>query len=180
MKRLWSLPLLALAGLLTVADAAIVRSHEYSPVCAFQPTQAPGYTVIAMDKAHSTPKNIQSHKETEGFQVDNVVVGDIQFAIEKNATEKVFFALNRFCNPEIFPLEGNNPRIVIDIKKVSSWNGRARIPVNGLLIKQVRISFHRDQNKLRIVLDLNPSMDYVAAPIYYKAEGVYCIEVRAK
>lgn len=175
MKRLWSLPLLALAGLLTAADAA----NKYSPVYAFHPTQAPGYTVIAMDKAHSTPKNIQSHKETEGFQVDNVVVGDIQFEIEKNATEKVFFALNRFCNPEIFPLEGNNPRIVIDIKKVSSWNGRARIPVNGLLIKQVRIYFHRDQNKLRIVLDLNPSMDYAAVPIYYKAEGVYCIEVRA-
>jgi hypothetical protein len=102
--------------------------------------------------------------ETEDFQVDNVVVGDIQFAIEKNATEKVFFALNRFCNPEIFPLEGNNPRIVIDIKKVSSWNGRARIPVNGLLIKQVRTYFHLDQNKLRIVLDLNFSMDYVAVP----------------
>jgi hypothetical protein len=117
---------------------------------------------------------------SEAVQDDSVIVGDIQFTIEKNGTEKVCFVLNRFCNPTIFSLEGNNPRIVIDIKNVSSWNGKSRMGVNGMLITQVRSHFHRDHNKLRIVMDLNSSMDYVAEPIYYEAEGLFCIAVRAK
>ena len=67
-----------------------------------------------------------------------------------------------------------------DIKNVLSWNGKSRISVNGLLIKQVRTHFHRDHNKLRIVLDLKPFVDYVAEPLYYEPEGLFCIAVGAK
>ena len=117
---------------------------------------------------------------SDAAQDDRVIVGDIQFTIEKNGTERVCFVLNRFCIPTIFSLEGSKPRIVIDIKDVSSWSGKSRIPASGILIRQVRRYFHRDQNKLRIVLDLNPSMHYVAKPVYYEAEGLFCIAVGAE
>jgi hypothetical protein len=110
---------------------------------------------------------------------EGVIVGDIQFISEKSGTEKVCFAMNRFCDPQVFSLEGGKPRIVIDIKDVHSWSGKPRVPVNGVLIMQVRTHFHRDQHKLRIVLDLTPSLDYTADPLYYQAEGLYCIAVVA-
>jgi len=149
-------------------------------VMAFQPSQPSGNNEIVMDKADSSPNNSHPNKKLEQSQTDIVVVGDIQYEIEKNGTEKVCFELNRFCNPKVFSIEGNNPRIVIDIKNVSSWKGKSRITVNAVLIRQVRSHLHRAHNKLRIVLDLSPSLDYVAEPLYYKAEGVYCIAVKRK
>jgi hypothetical protein len=109
-----------------------------------------------------------------------VVVGDIRFTGNESGTERVCFVLNRFCGPQVFSLEGSNPRIVIDVKDVQSWKGNSKIPVNGVLVRQVRTHFHRDTHTLRIVLDLTPAMDYTADPIYYQAEGIYCMAVSAK
>ena len=95
-----------------------------------------------------------------------------------NDREKVFITLNNFSTPEILTLEGDKPRIVIDIKNVSSWNKHYRTPINGNLIKQIRTYLHRDTGKLRIVLDLNPFENYFIDRICYKTENIYCIEVR--
>ncbi len=149
-------------------------------VMAFQPSRPSGNNEKEMDKADSSPNDARPTKKIGHSQTDILVVGDIQYEIEKNGTEKVCFGLNRFCSPKVFSIEGNNPKIVIDIKNVSSWKGKSRIPVNALLIRQVRSHLHRAHNKLRIVLDLSPSMDYVVEPLYYKAEGVYCIAVKRK
>ena len=111
---------------------------------------------------------------------DEVVVGDIQFVKEKGGIERVCFLLNPFCSPKVFSLEGTHPRIVIDIMNVHSWKDKPKMPVEGVLIRQVRTHFHKDKNKLRIVLDLMPSMDYTAEPFYYKAEGIYCMAVSGK
>ena len=147
-------------------------------VMAFQPTQSSGNMEIAVDTADSGPEKPRPDRKAEYSQAESIVVGNIQYEIEKTGTEKVCFVLNRFCNPKVFSIEGNNPRIVIDIENVYSWKGKSRIPVNALLIKRVRTHFHRGHNKLRIVLDLSPSIDYVVEPLYYKAERVYCIEVK--
>jgi hypothetical protein len=110
---------------------------------------------------------------------DVVTVGDIQFN-KRNGNEKVCFVLKPFCNPRVFSLEGNKPRIVMDIVNVHSWKGRSKMPVEGVFVRQVRTHFHSDQKRLRIVLDLTPSRDYTAEPLYYKAEGIYCISVSTK
>lgn len=34
---------------------------------------------------------------------DGVIVGDIRSMTEKSGTEKVCFALNRFCDPQVIP-----------------------------------------------------------------------------
>jgi len=46
------------------------------------------------------------------------------------------------------------------------------------LVKQLRTYWHRDINKLRIVLDLNFAEDYIIDQAYNETENVYCIEVR--
>ena len=109
-----------------------------------------------------------------------LIVGEITFAKEKDGRERVCIPFNQPCMPEIFSIPGKKPRIVLDLKKVSQWPGKAVIPTNGLLIQQVRMHLYKDEGKLRIVLDLNPTMDYGVAPSYYEAENTYCIDVSRK
>ena len=80
--------------------------------------------------------------------------------------------------PKIFTLEGDKPKIVIDIKPVSFWSGQNRTPVKGNLVRQIRAHLHPDTNKLRIVLDLNPSENYFINQIYYEKKNIYCIQVK--
>lgn len=108
---------------------------------------------------------------------DGIIVKSIKFESEKNR-ETVFIAANNFFVPEILTLEGDKPRIVIDIQPVSSWSGEARTPVNGNLIRQIRTFLHHDAKKLRVVLDLNPSENYYINQLFYKKENMYCLEVR--
>jgi ketosteroid isomerase-like protein len=108
---------------------------------------------------------------------NNVIIKSIKFEAKKDR-DKVFIASNTFFVPEILTLEGDDPRIVIDIKPVSSWSGRSTTLVEGNLIRQIRTHLHPDTKKLRIVLDLNPSENYFINQIYYEKKNIYCIEIR--
>ena len=109
-----------------------------------------------------------------------LIVGDITFVKEKGGRERICIPFNRTCLPNIFSIPGKNPRIVLDLEKVSRWPGKEIISTNGLLIQQVRMHMHKNERKLRVVLDLNPKMDYDVAPSYYEAENVYCVDVSRK
>lgn len=106
-----------------------------------------------------------------------IIVKSIKFNIEKDR-EKVFVALNNYSIPKVLTLNGGRPRVVVDVKNVSSWKGLSIIPVNGKLIKQIRTHFHHDSKKLRIVLDLTQSEDNIINKTFNKAENIFCVEVR--
>ncbi len=118
----------------------------------------------------------QDH-EIKAVLPNGIIIKSIKFEPKKDR-EKVFIASNTFFVPEILTLEGDKPRIVIDIKPVSSWSGRHRTPVKGNLIRQIRTHLHPGTKKLRIVLDLNPSENYFINQVYYEKKNIYCIEVR--
>ncbi len=126
-------------------------------------------------EARAVDKGERSH-EIKASSSNKIIVKSIKYKIEKDR-EKVFIALNNFTTPKIFSLKGDKPRIVIDIKNVSSWSGHYRTPVNGNLIKQIRTFLHHDTEKLRIVLDINSSENYSINQIYDQTENIYCIEV---
>ena len=105
------------------------------------------------------------------------IIKSIKFKIEKDH-EEVLIALNNFSIPEVQSLEGDKPRIVIDINNVASWKGHYKIPINGNFIKQIRTYLHRDTGKLRIVLDLKYSDDYIIDQTYYRKTNIYSITVR--
>lgn len=115
-----------------------------------------------------------------GVAAQDVHVGQIQALSDKNGTDKVCFVLKPFCDPKVFSIEGDRPRIVVDIENVQAWVDTPTVLLNGPSIRQVRSHLHREQNKLRIVLDLTPSRDYTAEPVYYESEGIYCIAVGTK
>ncbi|MCF8130101.1 MAG: AMIN domain-containing protein [Deltaproteobacteria bacterium] len=110
----------------------------------------------------------------------SLIVGEITFAKEKDGRERVCIPFNQRYMPEIFSIPGKKPRIVVDLKEVSQWPEKAIIPTNGLLIQQVRMHLYSNVGKLRIVLDLDPSMDYGVSPSYYEGENIYCIDVSRK
>lgn len=127
-------------------------------------------------EAQTVDKTGRSH-EIKASSSNKIIVKSIKYKIEKDQ-EKVFIVFNKFSTPKILTLDGDKPRIVIDIKNVPFWSGQYRTPVNGNLIKQIRTYLHRDIEKLRIVLDINPSEKYLINQINYQTENIYCIEVR--
>ena len=121
-------------------------------------------------------KKGRSHK-IKALSPTKIIVKSIKFNIEKDR-EKVFVALNNYSIPKVLTLNGGMPRVVVDVKNVSSWKGLSIIPVNGKLIKQIRTHFHHDAKKLRIVLDLKKSEDNIINKSFNKAENTFCVEVR--
>jgi len=107
------------------------------------------------------------------------VVSGIHIEVDPTS-EKVFVTLNGFSLPKAFDIDGKNPRIVIDIWNVVAWEGPSRILANGKLIKQIRTYLHKDENKLRIVLDLNvnPLRDYSITQLYDVKKNTYWLEIR--
>jgi len=85
-------------------------------------------------------------------------VKNINFEM-KNENETVTIELDQFVIPTIFDLNGKRPRLVIDIMDILPWKGQYKTPVNGRIINQIRAYFHRESKKIRIVLDLNSSID---------------------
>jgi ketosteroid isomerase-like protein len=124
----------------------------------------------------SDDKAGQDH-EIKAVVPNNIVIESIKFKPEKDR-ENVFIASNTFFVPDILTLEGDHPKIVIDIKPVSFWSGRYRTPINGKLIRQIRTHLHSGTKKLRIVLDLNPAENYFINQVYYEKKNIYRIEIR--
>jgi hypothetical protein len=108
---------------------------------------------------------------------NKIIVKSIKFKTAKNYDE-VFIALNTFSIPKVRSIEGDNPRIIINIDKVSSWSGQNNIPVNGNLIKKIRTYRPPNTKKFRIILDLKPSDDYIINQTYDRKTNIYSISIR--
>ncbi len=92
--------------------------------------------------------------------------------------DRVCIRMNRFFIPEVFSLVESKPRIVVDIPDVHRWEGTDRREVNGPLVKRIRTYLHRDEDRLRVVLDLLPADAYAIDQTYYRGENVFCIVVK--
>ena len=105
-------------------------------------------------------------------------IKDIKFKLKEDGKEVVYIYANRDFAPSVFALNGGNPRLVIDIKDLPAYKkGPSKIVVNGRFIRQIRTYFHDKSNTLRVVLDHDPSINYVVNQIFFEAEKVYVIEV---
>jgi hypothetical protein len=122
---------------------------------------------------------VTTKSETFGDQQGGkIIIKSISYEIDRNNLEKVLIDFNQFYTPAPFVLEKDRPRVVLDIKNSTDWKGPKVIPVNGQWIKKVRSHFYSDKRKLRIVLDLAPSLDYTTKQVFYKAENIYSLEIK--
>ena len=97
-------------------------------------------------------------------------------------SEKILFDLKGFHPPHTFTINGNQPRLVCDFKNAQLGQGvKPRIPVNGSLIKDIRVAYHpRPAAKVRVVLDLLPDRAYEVEQIYFRQEAQFALILNAK
>ena len=108
-----------------------------------------------------------------------IAVKDIRYSLEEEGKELVFIEFNRFYTPAVSIIQGEVPRIVLDLTNVSSFKQKqwAAISVGGKLIKRIRSSKNHQTNAARIVLDMEPSKNYYVNPVFYEKENIYSLEV---
>ncbi|MBI9085167.1 MAG: hypothetical protein JEZ11_16345 [Desulfobacterales bacterium] len=104
--------------------------------------------------------------------------GQLRLASATNS-EKFFIALDHFFIPIVSTIDGDNPRIIIDIQGVPRWQEPATREVAGTWIHRIRSHLHRETpHRLRIVLDLKDAEALTLNQTYMTAENVYCLEIR--
>jgi tetratricopeptide (TPR) repeat protein len=95
-----------------------------------------------------------------------LTVKKIVFTRDKGGRERIALYCNQSCVPELFSLEEENPRVVMDMKGVFLIQTKARnVNTGGKLIKRVRSYLDKQTKILRVVLDLEPSKYYIVRPM---------------
>lgn len=110
-----------------------------------------------------------------------IAVKSLRFKARDNGRDSIFIEFDRFYAPSITSIEGDKPRIVLDMENVSSFKvEKAVIKVDGEHIRQIRASLDRKTRKARIVLDLEPLKDYYVQPEFAQKENLYSLHVLAE
>jgi tetratricopeptide (TPR) repeat protein len=107
-----------------------------------------------------------------------LTVKNIAFNRSKGGIERIALFCNQSCVPELFCLEGRNPRLVMDMKGVFLIQTKARnISTGGKFIKSVRSYLDKQTKILRIVLDMEPSKYYIVRPMQ-DPSGNYMLTIK--
>ena len=173
-KRLADLPALKEIAPETVGKKIATRSETPKDPTGEKPPDKPEDTrTAALEKSAEPSPGPEIHQEPK------TIVTGIDVEVGKTS-EKVLVHLKGFSVPKAFDIDGENPRIVIDIWNVSTWNGPSRLPSKGKVIRRIRTYLHKNENKLRIVLDLNvnPYRDYSITQLYDVKKNTYWLEIQ--
>ena len=107
-----------------------------------------------------------------------LTVKNIVFNRSKDGIERIALLCNQSCVPELSSLEGDNPRVVMDMKGASLIQSKARnVNTGGRLVKRIRSNLNKQTNILRIVLDMEPSKSYIVRPMQ-DPSGNYMLTIK--
>lgn len=113
-------------------------------------------------------------------RAEGLFLRKIDFDRHPDGSERACFAFTADFSPDLFALEGDRPRVVVDVSAVSGWDGKAKFPVAGKLAQRIRCYYHRDTRKLRIVVDLDPAFDFVVDPVFDQKRHILCLKMRRR
>jgi len=107
-----------------------------------------------------------------------LTVKKITFTSDKIVGEWISIFCNQSCAPELFSLEGENPRVVIDMKGVFLIQTKARnVNTRGRFVKKIRNYLNEQTNILRVALDMEPSKAYIVRPRRDPPENAYVLMI---
>ena len=107
-----------------------------------------------------------------------LTVKKIAFAADESTGEWITLSCNQSCVPELFSIEGENPRLVMDMKGVSLLQPKVRnINTGGKLVKGIRSYLDTKTKILRVVLDLEPSKNYIVCPVQDPFNYTYMLRI---
>ncbi len=134
--------------------------------------------ILSSAFAFITTNNAAAVQPAQKKEEVPLIIKDVTFKLEKGGKEIVLIYSNHYFEPTVFSLDGERPRLVIDIKNLTTYKkDPSKIVANGTLIKQVRTYFNSKSKTLRVVLDLHPFMNYIVSQFFFKAENVYVVKV---
>ena len=103
------------------------------------------------------------------------VLRSITFDKSSNRGEMVLFKFSDFHPPAIFGIEKGQPRVVCDFKGAKAEAGvKKKIDVNGRYVKSIRVGKHRNPDRLRVVLDLEPN-NYDLQQVFFKDDNLFVL-----
>lgn len=105
-----------------------------------------------------------------------VAIKDIRFRLLPEE-ESVIIEMEPYTVPAVFSLNGDSPRVVIDIRGVHDWVGKSILPIDGRFIRRIRTHLHRKLRKLRIVLDLSPPGNYNISRVAHPRASKYMLSI---
>jgi tetratricopeptide (TPR) repeat protein len=107
-----------------------------------------------------------------------LTVKRIVFTPAQTGGEWITLFCNQSCTPDLFTLEEENPRVVMDMKEVLLIEGTTRnIDTGGKFIKRIRSYLDKQTNILRVVLDMEPSKNYIVCPIQDPFNNAYILRI---
>ena len=107
-----------------------------------------------------------------------LTVKKIVFTGDESGGEWITLSCNQSCVPELFSIEGENPRVVMDMQGVFLIQSKARnIKTGGKLVKSIRSYLNEQTKILRVVLDLEPSKNYIVCPIEDPFNHTYMLRI---
>jgi len=106
------------------------------------------------------------------------ILRSVKFDDSSNRGEMIQFKLNDFYPPIVFGIEEGLPRVVCDFKntKVDS-SVKNGIKTNGRYVKNIRIGQHKNPDKIRVVIDLEPNNNYDLQQVFFKEDNLFVIIV---
>lgn len=137
--------------------------------------RAPRLNVISAKNEKVTERENPVMEFPDSVPID---VKNISFKLHEDGLESLIIEFNRFYTPAFYSIEGNEPKIVLDITNVSSFNKEWQtIQVSGKFIRQIRSSINLNTRMVRIVVDMAPAKDYSISPVFSGKENTYSLHI---
>lgn len=136
-------------------------------------TEEPAVTKEAVQTEAAKPG--ATAKLGSGAQLES-----IKFDGKSPKGEMVLFKLNDFHPPTIHGVEEGIPRVICDFNNTQLVDSaKSTIKTDGKLIKVIRIAKHKNPDRVRVVLDLEPNRSYDLQQVFFKEDNLFVIIVNA-
>ena len=112
-------------------------------------------------------------------QVANApLLREVSFDNSSSKGEMVLFKLNGFYPPIVRGVEEGLPRAVCDFQNTELAEGvKSIIKANGNYVKSIRVGKHKNPDKIRVVLDLEPNNNYDLQQVFFREDSLFVIIV---
>ncbi len=143
------------------------------------PPKAPAKTPPpAQPTAKQKSKPVKPAEALQPKRNEPPVLRSVKFDNSSNRGEMIQFKLNDFYPPIVFGIEEGLPRVVCDFKNTrADASLKERIKTNGRYVKAIRIGRHKNPDKIRVVIDLEPNNNYDLQQVFFKEDNLFVIIV---
>ena len=103
-----------------------------------------------------------------------------RIAYDRNATaqtEQLGFVFSRHIIPTLHKLAGDKPRLFFDIAPVTSYTGPEEKKLQGPWLRSVRVFLHEPENRLRVVLDVNPETSCSVEQTFIEDKNLFLLTI---